>query len=176
MRFLSVLATGIEWVNEMAGRLVSWLTVLVVLNVFLVVVLRYLFGIGQVWMQELYVWIHAAVFMLAAGYTLLHDAHVRIDVVYREASERYKAAVNLTGALVLGLPFVWVVFDRALPLVIRSWQSGERSSEAGGLPALYLLKSCLIGFAVLLGLQLLALVLRSLLTLLGARDSGRAGA
>jgi TRAP-type mannitol/chloroaromatic compound transport system permease small subunit len=173
---LAALAAAIDWLNEMVGRAMSWLTVFVVLNVFVIVILRYLFGYGAIWMQELYVWTNAAVFMLAAGYTLRHDGHVRIDVFYREASERYKAAVNLLGSIFLGLPLVWLMFDRALPQVVRSWQRGEHSSEAGGLPALYLLKAVLLGFAIVLGLQLVAVVLRSLLTLLdGGAEGGEAG-
>lgn len=173
MRYLAALAAAIDWFNEMVGQAMSWLTVFVVINVFVVVVLRYLFGFGAIWMQELYVWVHAAVFMLAAGYTLRHDGHVRIDLFYREASERYKAWVNLFGSLLLGLPLVWLMLDRALPLVARSWLRGEQSSEAGGLPALYLLKAVLIGFAIVLGLQLVAVILRSLLTLSGAEDADR---
>lgn len=89
----------IDGFNEWVGRAVSWLVVLMVINVFCVVVLRYIFSVGWIWMQETYVWMHGTVFMLGAGYTLLHDGHVRIDLFYREASARYKAAVNLVGSL-----------------------------------------------------------------------------
>jgi len=169
------LAAALEWINEMIGRAASWLTVLVVVNVFVVALLRYLFGFGQVWMQELYVWLNAAMFMLAAGYTLLHDGHVRIDVFYREASQRYKTVVDLLGSLFLGLPLMWLMFDRSLPLVMRSWLRGEQSSEAGGLPGLYLLKSVLVGFAVVMALQLVAVILRSLVTLAGGSADGGEG-
>jgi TRAP-type mannitol/chloroaromatic compound transport system permease small subunit len=168
LRFLTYVAAAIDALNEFVGRAVSWLTVFVVLNVFVVVVMRYLFGRGEVWLQELYVWTHAAVFMLGAGYTLLHDGHVRIDLIYREASRRYKAAVNLFGALVLGLPLMWLIYMRSWPIFIRSWERGEQSSEVGGLPALYLLKGAILAFAVLMGLQLISMVLRSLVTLMGA--------
>jgi TRAP-type mannitol/chloroaromatic compound transport system permease small subunit len=175
VRILSALAAALEWINEMIGRAASWLTVLVVVNVFVVALLRYLFGFGQVWMQELYVWLNAAMFMLAAGYTLLHDGHVRIDVFYREASQRYKTVVDLLGSLFLGLPLMWLMFDRSLPLVMRSWLRGEQSSEAGGLPGLYLLKSVLVGFAVVMALQLVAVILRSLVTLAGGSADGGEG-
>ena len=147
--------------------MVSWLIVFVVLNVFIVVILRYLFDIGHVWMQELYVWVHAAAFMMAAGYTLLHDGHVRIDVIYRDAGTRYKAVVNLLGSVFLGLPFMWMLFVKALPLVERSFWRGERSSEVGGLPGLYLLKASILVFALLMGLQLVSSVLKSILMLWG---------
>ncbi len=167
MRILAALAAGIDWINERVGQIVSWFTVFVVLNVFTVVVMRYAFGTGHVWMQELYVWVHAGVFMLGAGYTLLHDGHVRIDLIYREASEKYKATINFLGALFLGLPFMWVLFYKALPMVVRSFERAERSSEAGGLPALYLLKGAILVFAVLMGLQLISMMLKSLLVLTG---------
>jgi TRAP-type mannitol/chloroaromatic compound transport system permease small subunit len=168
LRILAGIAAVIDWINEMIGRAVSWFTVFVVLNVFVVVVMRYVFGIGHVWMQELYVWVHAAVFMIGSGYTLLHDGHVRIDVIYREASQKYKATVNLLGALFLGLPFMWILFFKALPLARRSFERGEMSSEVGGLPALYLLKGTILVFAILMGLQLVSMILKSLLTLVGA--------
>ncbi len=174
MHILAVIATGIDRVNEVIGRLVSWLTVFVVLNVFTVVVMRYLFGVGHVWMQELYVWIHAGIFLLAGGYTLLHDGHVRIDVFYREASQKYRAMVNLLGSLFLGLPFMWGLFFKALPMVQRSFERGERSAEAGGLPALYLLKATIIVFAVLMALQLVSMIARSLLVLV-TDSAGRDG-
>ncbi len=170
MRILVAFAALIDWINEWIGRTVSWFTVFVVINVFTVVVMRYLFGFGHVWMQELYVWVHAGVFMIGAGYTLLHDGHVRIDLIYREAGRRYKAVVNLLGSVFLGLPFMWILFFKALPMVQRSFERGEMSSEAGGLPALYLLKGTILVFAVLLGMQLFSLFLKSLLTLLGAGD------
>ena len=72
----------IDLINEWAGRSVSWLLVIMVLNVFFVVVLRYIFSYGAIWMQELYVWNHSIVFLLGAGYTLLHNGHVRIDLIY----------------------------------------------------------------------------------------------
>ena len=86
MKALRAFIGLIDRLNEAVGRAMGWLTILMVLNVFTVVVLRYAFSLGWVWMQELYIWIHATVFMLGAGYTLLHDGHVRIDLIYRTAS------------------------------------------------------------------------------------------
>ncbi len=156
----------IDGFNEFVGRTVSWLVVLMVINVFCVVVLRYLFSMGWIWTQETYVWMHGTVFMLGAGYTLLHDGHVRIDLFYREASAKYKAAVNLVGSIFLALPLIWLTFDKSWPIVMRSWNNLEKSAEAGGLPALYLFKSVLLGFCIVFGLQFIALALRSLLVLM----------
>ena len=150
------------------GKLMGWLTIFMVLNVFVVVVLRYVFSMGWVWMQELYIWVHATVFMLGAGYTLLHDGHVRIDLIYRTAGRSYKAIVNILGVPVFGGAFCSIViFTRSWPLISRSIDVLERSAEAGGLPGVYLLKSVIAVFAVLFGLQFLSLFLRSILDLFG---------
>ena len=76
------------------------------INVFLVVVLRYLFGISFIWMQETYVWMHAYIFMAGAGFTYLNDDHVRIDIIYRNSSKLYRVLVDLVGNIVLLLPFL----------------------------------------------------------------------
>ena len=140
MQIITSIISTIDWINEKVGRAMAWLTVLMVLNVFAVVLLRYAFGIGWVWMQEFYVWTHATAFMAGAGFTLLHNGHVRIDLVYRSASPRYKAIVDILGGVFLALPLLTVLFLRGLPFFQRSWEVGERSAEAGGLPALYVLK------------------------------------
>ena len=167
MRLLAGLVRLIDSVNEMVGRCVSWLTVFMVVNVFVVVVLRYVFSIGWIWMQEMYVWAHGAVFMLGAGYTLLHDGHVRIDVIYRGASARYQALVNLFGSVFFAMPVIWIIYSKGLSYVLRSWKGMESSPEAGGLPGLFLLKGVILAFCILFALQFLSLALRSVLTLLG---------
>ncbi|MBL8660215.1 MAG: TRAP transporter small permease subunit [Rhodospirillales bacterium] len=138
-----------------------------VLITFVVVVLRYVFSIGFVWLQESYVWLHGIVFMVGAGYTLAHDGHVRVDIFYREAPPRTKAAVDLVGAVLLLLPFVIMIGWVAWPYVVVSWLRLEGSREAGGLPGVFLLKSVLLLFCVLLGLQGLAMAGRAILTLAG---------
>ena len=75
-----------------------------VLTTFSVVVLRYVFSLGWVWMQESYVWLRGIVFMLGAVYTLLHDGHVRVDIFYRPASERHKSWVYLFGVCPVAAP------------------------------------------------------------------------
>lgn len=154
-------------INEHVGRTTAWLTLAMVLIAFVVVVLRYVFAIGWVWLQESYIWLHGIVFMVAAGYTLLHGGHVRVDIFYRTASARFKAWVDLLGSLLLLLPMVGVVGWYSWSFVLRSWERLEGSAEAGGLPGLYLLKSVLILFVVLLAMQGLSLAARSLLVLAG---------
>ena len=145
----------------------AWLTLAMVLVTFTVVILRYVFSFGWVWLQESYVWMHGIVFMIGAGYTLLHNGHVRVDIFYRPAGPRYKALVDLAGAFVLLMPMVvlvcWVSFD----YVTTSWSMLEESREAGGLPGLFLLKTVIPAFCVLMALQGLSLAARSVLVLQG---------
>jgi TRAP-type mannitol/chloroaromatic compound transport system permease small subunit len=167
---LAAFVRFVDRLNDALGRGVAWLTLAMVLITFVVVILRYIFAIGWVWMQESYVWLHGIVFMLGAGYTLLHNGHVRVDIVYRTASPRYKSVVDLLGSLVLLLPLVVVIFSVSFDYVLASWLELEESREAGGLPGLFLLKTVILAFCVLLGLQGLALAGRSLAALAGRAD------
>lgn len=165
------LAAALERVSVLVGRWVSVLTVAMVLVTATVVVLRYFFGMGWIWLQESITWMHAIVFMLAAAYTLAREEHVRVDVFYREMSPRARAWVDLLGTLVLLLPFCVFLAWSSWHYVASSWSVHEGSREAGGLPALYLLKSVLVIMPCLVGLQGIALGARSLATLLGGRDT-----
>ncbi len=170
MAALAAFVRSIDRLNDAIGRSVAWLTLAMVLIAFTVVVLRYVYAIGWVGMQESYVWLHGIVFMVGAGYTLLHDGHVRIDIIYRPAGDRYKAVIDLFGSLLLLLPMVLIVFLVSLEYVASSWGKLEQSREAGGLPGLFLLKTVIPVFCLLLGLQGLALAGRSLLLLSGNRE------
>ena len=157
----------IDRLNERIGRGVAWLTLLMVIITIVVVILRYVYAIGWVWLQESYVWLHGIVFMVGAGYTLLHNAHVRVDIFYRPNSARYKAIIDLFGSLLLLLPLVLVVVYVSYDYVLDSWMRLEESREAGGLPALFLLKTVILLFCILIGLQGLSLTARSFLVLIG---------
>ncbi len=152
----------IDSINDWVGRAISWLLVVMVLNVFLVVVLRYVFSFGAIWMQELYVWSHAIVFLMGAGYTLLHKGHVRIDLIYRSASNKYKSLIDLLGSVFFALPVIYVIFIKSLPMIERSWKVLEKSAEAGGLPGLFLFKTVLLVFPLLFGIQFISLALKSI--------------
>lgn len=165
MHLLARIVRAIDRLNDVIGRAVSWLTLAMVLVTFFVVVARYGFSWGRIWIQESYVWMHGAVFMLAAGYTLLHDGHVRVDVFYRPAGDRFKAWVNLIGVIVLLMPTVLVVLYYTVPYVQASWIRLEMSREAGGLEGLFLFKTIIPVFCVLVALQGIALAGRSILVL-----------
>ncbi len=157
----------VDRLNDRIGRGIAWMTLLMVLITFVVVILRYVYAIGWVWLQESYVWLHGIVFMLGAGYTLLHNGHVRVDIFYRPSGIRYKAIVDLFGSLLLLLPLVAVVIFVSYGYVFDSWARLEESREAGGLPGLFLLKTVILLFCALIGLQGLSLAARSFLVLIG---------
>ena len=152
-------------INRVAGYICSILVVLMTLNVFLVVILRYLFGISFIWMQETYVWMHAFIFMLGAGFTYLNDDHVRIDIIYRNSSKLYKSIVDLVGNIFLLLPFLYLIWSYSFPFVYKSWQMNEVSREAGGLTMIYLLKLAILIFAFLLFIQVVSKIINNFLNL-----------
>ena len=146
------------------GHLVSWLTILMVVVTFVIVVLRYLFDSGFIWLQESVTWMHACVFMLGAAYTLQCEEHVRVDIFYREMTERRRALVNLFGVLLFLLPLCLFFVVSGVDYAAASWRVAEESRNSGGLPypALPLLKSVLIVMPITVALQGFALLLRSL--------------
>ncbi len=167
MRAAARLAAALERLAEATGRAVAWLTLAMVLLTFLVVVLRYAFSLGWIAMQEAVTYLHAAVFMLGAAYTLRHDGHVRVDVLYRRLGPRARAAVDLAGAVLLLAPTCLYVLWSSWDYVAASWALREGSREAGGLPWVYWLKSLIPVTAALLLLQGLAQALRAALALAG---------
>lgn len=153
--------------NRAIGELLLRLMPAVVVLAVLVVVLRYAFRIGIPWLSESYVWLNGAIFMLGAGYVMLVDGHVRVDVFYRKAGTRGRALIDICGVALLLWPALWIVFTTSLPNVLRSWKSLEGSPTLDGLTFLYLLKTCVPLFCVLLALQGLSLALRSAVSLAG---------
>ena len=141
-------------VNRHLGNATAWLTLGSVLTCFVVVVMRYAFNLGYTWMQEFYVWQHAIVFMVGAGYTSLIRGHVSVDVLYVKMTARRKA-------------WLIVLAYTTAPLILSSWSISENSSQPGGMPAVYLLKSVIWVFCVVVGLQGLALIARRILFLRG---------
>ncbi|GAB6042508.1 TRAP transporter small permease subunit [Endothiovibrio diazotrophicus] len=160
-------ADGIDALSEWSGRAVSWLTLGMVLVTFAIVVLRYVFSLGWIAMQESVLYMHALVFLLGAAFTLRREGHVRVDIFYRKLGPGGRAVVDLAGSLLLLLPVCIFLFWVSWEYVATSWALKEGSREAGGLPGVFLLKSAILVMAALLILQGLSQVLRSLLTLAG---------
>ena len=174
MKTLARLAGRLDQLSEWSGRGIAWLTLGMVIVTFAVVVLRYLFNIGWIAMQESVTYMHALVFMLGAAYTLRHDGHVRVDIFYQKFSPRGRAWVDLLGTLLLLLPVTLFIAWISWEYVASSWELQEGSRETGGLPGVYLLKSAIPLMAVLLVLQGASLALRSLLVLLGHEEDAPA--
>lgn len=174
VRFLERYSALIDGMNERLGRALGFLAALMVLIALAVVVLRYVFSVGFVWMQELYVWMHGLLFTLGAAYALKWDRHVRVDIFYARMSQRRRAMVNLGGVFLCLLPMTGVVLAMGWPYVADSWSKGEASFQAGGLPGVYLLKTAILAFAVLTALQGLSLAAKSLLVLMGRNTDGGA--
>ena len=169
-RSLLQIARALEALNEQVGRAISWLSLLMVLVTFAVVVLRYAFDLGWIAMQESVTYMHAVLFLAGAAYTLKHQGHVRVDIFYRRFSPRAQAWVDLFGGLFLLLPVCLFIFYMSWDYVAQSWSLWEGSREAGGLDGVYLLKSMILAMAGLLVLQGLSSVLRCGLLLAGRID------
>lgn len=171
---LSNTIRSIDLLTEFTGKLIGWFTLAMVLLTFLIVLLRYGFNYGSIAMQESVLYFHGLVFMLGAGYTLKQGGHVRVDIFYQRFSQRKKAVVDLFGSLFLLLPVCIFVFFISFDYVARSWRILESSSEAGGLPLVYISKSLLLIFAVTLTLQGLAEIARNIQSLLSSSTSSEA--
>lgn len=165
MQAIASIVRAISALNRLIGNVFAWLSLAMVVVCFTVVVQRYAFSTSHVWMQDLYVWLNGAMFTAVAGFTLLRNDHVRVDIFYRPAAVRTKAIVDLIGVVVFLLPFCWVVWRYGYPFVSRSWRFGEGSANIGGMPGLYILKTFILVFVVVVAIQGIAMALRSILVL-----------
>ena len=170
MNYFSRLANGIDWLNDRIGRGIAWVALLMVLVQFTVVIMRYVFAIGFIPMQESIWYMHGILFMVGAGYTLLHDGHVRVDIIYREASVRKKAWVDMLGSIIFLAPIGLLTLWLSSSYVINSWRTFEGSTEISGLPLIFLLKTVIWVFAGLLGLQAISTIIHSIETLFISDD------
>ncbi|NIA68953.1 TRAP transporter small permease subunit [Pelagibius litoralis] len=161
----------LDAVNHTVGMGVRWFALLMVLLQFAVVLLRYVFGISFIFLNEGVLYMHAALFMLGAGYTLLADAHVRVDIFYSRFAKRGRAVIDLAAALGFLLPSLLMLLWFTWPSVRNSWAVLEGPISVGGIPASFLLKSLIPAFCILLIVQGLAGMLRDLLSLLEKRKS-----
>ena len=157
----SRLAHLIDRLNEAVGRSVAWLAIVMVLIQVSLVLMRYVFGIGSIPVQEALVYAHGALFLLASGYALRTDSHVRIDIFYGRASPRRRAWVDAIGTGLLPMVICAVILWVAWPYVLASWAVLESSRETSGLPAVFLQKTLILVFAGLLGLQGLSCLIKA---------------
>lgn len=143
MTFINKFFELLRTTNRLIGIAASYLLIAMVLVTFFIVLLRYGFSLGWIWLQESVTWMHAAVFLLVAPYAFSQDAHVRVDVFYRQWSQKTKNKVNLVGSLLCLCPIALFLIMSSLDYVIASWETKEASKDAGGLiyPFIPLLKS-----------------------------------
>lgn len=172
MKRLQRAAACVTALNTRVGAAVSWLTLGMVATYFAVVVLRYQFSFGSIALQESVTYMHAAVFMLAAAWTLTRDGHVRVDIFYSRWSARSRDWADLAGHLLFLLPVALFIFAVSVGFVTESWRVRETSAESGGLAYVYLLKTLILVMAAQLVLQALAQAITIAARLAGMAEDG----
>ncbi|SFM78980.1 TRAP transporter small permease subunit [Thermodesulforhabdus norvegica] len=167
MEWVEKLCARLDQVNRIVGRGISYVSLLMVVVITVDVILRYAFNITFVFVQELEWHLFAVLFLIGAGYTLLYDAHVRVDVFYQRFSKKTRAWINFLGCIFFLFPGCYLVIVTSLKFVAASWAVREGSPDPGGLPARYLLKAMIpLGFG-LIALQGIPLMIRSFMTIIG---------
>lgn len=156
------LARFLDSINRGLARGLRWFALGMALIQFGVVIGRYVFGVNSIWVQESILYLHASFFMLAAGYTLLVDKHVRVDIFYAKASVATRRRINIGGHLFLLLPAVGTLAWWSWPSVRNSWKIFEGPIAVGGIEAVFLLKSLILAFCLLVALQSVAILVRLL--------------
>ncbi len=167
---MNVLKTFIRWIdglNEWIGRGVAWVTLALVLVIFVDVVMRYLFNTSFVFTQELEWHLFGFIFLIGAGYTLLHDGHVRVDIIYQRLGFKGQAWINLMGVIVFLIPGCLMLIITSFKFVLTSFLILEGSPDPGGIPFRFIVKGFIpAGFSLLL-LQGFSLGVHSLMQILG---------
>jgi len=159
---ISSIKSFVEW----SGRLVSWLSLAMVMVTFIVVTLRYAFDTGSIALQESITYLHASIFLVGAAWTLQQDAHVRVDIFYTKFNREVRAWIDLIGSLFLLLPVMVFISWVSWEYVTESWAVHEGSREAGGLAGVFLLKTLILVFTGLLMLQGIVQAIESMLRIL----------
>lgn len=153
LKLLGRIERTLSPVSVWIGRIIPWLMPVLVAVTFSVVVLRYSFNYGTVWMQESITYLHAFILMLCMGYTQHCDEHVRVDIFYSRLSVKKRRLINLLGNIVLLVPLSITILISSFGYALRSWLVLEGSIEVGGLPLVFILKSLIPLMALLLLVQ-----------------------
>ena len=154
-------AQHLERFIEHVGRSIAWLSIAMVLVMFCVVVLRFVFNVGWIWLQEIVNYLHAYIFMIGAAYTLKHNEHVRVDIFYRNQTPKRRALIDLLGTIFLLMPLCFFVLYSSWGEVVQSWQNLEPSQRTGGLPFAYILKTSMVLMPLLLITQGMAIIIKN---------------
>ena len=167
MEAVKRITSWIDALNQWVGRGVAWVTLGLVLVVFVDVVMRYLFNVSFVFTQELEWHLFGFIFLIGAGYTLLHDGHVRVDIIYQRLGLKGRAWINLLGVIFFLIPGCMMVISTSWKFAANSFLMMEGSPDPGGIPLRFIIKGCIpVGFSLLL-LQGFSMGLHSLMQILG---------
>lgn len=156
MRQIAYGLERLQWIGNVIARPLRWLVLLMVITTVTVVLMRYALQTSAIFLQESVMYLHGLFFMLALAFGVAQDSHVRVDILYSRMSTKRRNLVNLLGHCAFLMPVAVLIFATSLPYVSASWRVLEGSSEVGGIPAVFVLKSLLPITAVLLMLQALA--------------------
>ncbi len=167
MDVLLGICRAIDAINEKVGGLVAWVAGLLVAVVFTDVVMRYTLNLSWVFTQELEWHLFGFIFLMGAGYTLRHNAHVRVDIIYARLTAKGKAWVDMICSVMFLFPGCYVVIKTSIPFVVTAYLTGEGSPDPGGIPHRFILKICIpLGFTFF-ALQGASLFFKSLAVVLG---------
>lgn len=167
MKCLEWISQNIDRVNAFVGRTISWLALMMVLVTVYDVLMRYFFKAGAIAIQELEWHLFSAHFLLAASWTLLLNGHVRVDFFHSRMTDRQKAWIEILGGVFFLIPFCVLIIWGSIPFVYSSWAFLEGSSDPGGLPARYVLKTMIPIAYILIGLQGVSQIIKNLVFLKG---------
>lgn len=170
MGALERFVAAVEGLNTWIGKAVSWFALGTVLVCFATVYTRYALNTNFTWLQEMYVWQHAAAIVLGAAYTMLSGGFVRVDIFYGRMSPVKKAWVDLVGTIVFLLPFLAVIGWAFTRSWLAAYAADEGSQNPGGLPNWWILSGTLVAMTVLVFLQALAAMARSFLVFGGRHE------
>ena len=175
MNALKTLSRWIDGINEKVGRMVAWVSLGLVVVIFVDVTMRYMFNTSFVFTQELEWHLFAFIFLIGAGFTLLYDGHVRVDIFYQRLGFKGKAWVNLGGVLLFLIPGCLMVIVTSWKFTMNSFAILEGSPDPGGIPLRFIVKGCIpVGFFLLL-IQGISLGIHSLLQILGIETEEEKG-
>ena len=145
----------LNFIIKESGKIASFLILLLIILVSVSVILRYIFSIGFIWLQDLYIWVHAIFILLGLTYTLNKDEHVRIDLLYRSLKKKIKKKINFFGTLLFGMPVSFILIFNGFDYFYRSFLLNESSKETGGLPFIFILKFFIFLTGIFLFFELL---------------------
>jgi len=165
------IVTWIERLSVKSGKWISWATTALVILICIDVLQRYLFNYSKNWILELEWHLFALIFLIGAAYTLKEDKHVRVDLFYAQFSKKKKAWIDLIGSIFFLIPWCFLVIVKSFDYALNSFSFREGSANPGGLPALYIIKFCIVLGFILLMLQGIAICLKSILTISGSKTN-----